>query len=159
MVATSIAAIVFFSTANVSAADYSAELFIRQAYAPWVNPALKRMSDTELMSPAFMKLWQADDAAAEKVGEIGMIEGNLICACEDGQMSALTLTIRPINASHATAHAVFLIDANPHDQYLVLKAEKGRWYIDDIIAKGKSLAAQLREDARMRLKHPVKLSH
>jgi hypothetical protein len=149
------AAIIFIAT-NVCAAGNSADLFIEQAYAPWINPALKRISDTELMSPEFMKLWQADDAAAEKRGEVGYVDGNLICACQDGQMAELNINVRNINATRATAHVMFTIDTNQREQVMVLKNEHGRWYVDDIITKGRSLAGHLREDARMRQRQPMK---
>ena len=152
------AAMVLFAT-GARAADHSAELFIDQAYAPWINPELKRISDTDLMSPGFMKLWQADDAAAGKHHEVGYINGNLICDCQDGQMSALSIRVRPINATRATAHVTFAIDGKPREQMMVLKAQHGRWFIDDIITKGESLAAHLREDARMRQKRPAKATN
>ena len=128
----------------------TAQQFMEQAYAPWLDPTLKRISDTDLMSTGFMKLWQVDDAAADKAGEVGVIQGNLICACQDGQMSKLQLHVRDINATHATAQVTFAMDGMAREQLMLLKNEQGHWTIDDIVEHGKSLRARLREDARMR---------
>ena len=149
------AAAALFSATQAYAGS-SAELFVEQAYAPWINHALKRISDTDLMSEEFMQLWRADDDAAAKVNELGLIDGNLICSCQDGQMSDVHILVRDINATRATAHVTFSIDGMARDQYLLLKNEHGRWTIDDILDHGKSLRARLREDARMRLKHAAR---
>ena len=144
------AAAIILVACTAIAKDSSADLFIEQAYAPWINSALKRISDTDLMSPGFMKLWQANDKAADKAGEIGYIDGNLICGCQDGQMSGLNISVRTIDATRATARVTFAMDGEARDQTMMLKQEHGRWYIDDIIEKGKSLVARLRQDTRMR---------
>ena len=137
--------------ATPALAAQSAKQFIEHAYAPWTDATQKRISDTDLMSPEFMALWRANDKAADKADEIGYIDGNLMCSCQDGQMTALHISVRDINATRATAHVTFDMDTEARDQLMLLKFEHGRWYIDDIIEGSKtSLVARLREDTRMR---------
>ncbi|HEY0052032.1 MAG TPA: DUF3828 domain-containing protein [Caulobacteraceae bacterium] len=126
----------------------TAEAFVRETYAAYGDaaaaPRVARGEDPRF-SARLRALFAEDARLAD--GEVGLIEADPICACQDHENLTLdTVAVTLAGPTAAGADVAFTNLGEPVRQTLRLVLEAGRWRIDDIVSTERpSLVAALVE--------------
>ena len=105
----------------------------------------------EVFDADFIRLMAADQKALN--GDVGVIDGDWLCACQDFVSLKATIAVQSANAATARATSDFVDTGIPdakaqHDTFKLVK-ENGRWRIHDIQTDGEPwLRAQLSDEIR-----------
>lgn len=118
------------------------------AYARTPGPDWIGKQASEVFSPALLDLLKRD-AARTPAGEVGTLDGDPICNCQDYEIRQVAVTVKPGAVGKAVATASFTNFGEKQTVALDLVWAGGRWRVDDIHADGTpSLAALLRDAAK-----------
>jgi hypothetical protein len=153
-------ALVFFITSAAwasaeSAESGSAQQFLEQQYATRMPPFPRQheLDDAHLLTPSLNALLARDDKLAGDVGEVPYLDGDLLCSCQDGDISHLHITTHTADADHATAHIRFQLSGASRDFHMMLQRIAGQWRIDNIVsASDGSLRRGIADDIALREK-------
>jgi hypothetical protein len=127
----------------------AARLFVEQVYRAYCGtcevPFERRAP--RLLSRSLLALVVRDRRATPD-GDVGALDGDPICDCQDHSISGVRVVAQEAGAGRATAVAEFRNFGEPQTVRLDLVIEKGGWRIDNIHTAGTpDLAAYLRAHA------------
>jgi Protein of unknown function (DUF3828) len=142
----------FFLPALARAQSVSdAQAFVLKLYQAYAHgsPDYLGHNATQIFSAPLLKLIQRD-AAQTKPGEIGALDGDPICDCQDSAgFSDLDVTVVAGGKDRARADVRFVIAATAVAVSLDLVAVHGQWRVDDVHTPDMpSLVALLQQDTR-----------
>jgi hypothetical protein len=116
-----------------------AEAFLRSVYAPYRADGkpidLTGPQAEKILDPSLVALLREDQAAVQ--GEVGVLDGDPICACQDFDIRSIQASVRPDGDGKATAIVRFknFGRAKVTEVRFDLVAIKGAWRIFDIHEK------------------------
>jgi hypothetical protein len=105
------------------------------AYAKRPGPDYLGPQKGRVFSPSLIGLMRRDAAATPK-GEVGALDGDPICNCQDYELSRISIKVDPTSAGAARATVSFQNFDRPQEVVLDLVATKGQWRVDDVHAEG-----------------------
>jgi hypothetical protein len=116
--------------AHSSAIEFLANLYSGyRAGEPTPDPLGERAS--EIFAPSLLFLIRFDQAKAE--GEVGFLDHDPICACQDYDGFHLTnIKVGPSNDSFTSATVSFLIGTQAQDVFYYLIDVSGNWRVADL---------------------------
>lgn len=125
-----------------------AKTFVEGLYAQYARepgPDWTGKQAGQTFSPALLALIRADEARTPP-GDVGTLDGDPFCNCQDYRISRVAVTVAPTATGKATANVRFANFDQPQAVTLDLVWTGKAWRVDDIHADGTpSLAALLRE--------------
>ncbi|WP_372781562.1 DUF3828 domain-containing protein [Phenylobacterium sp.] len=143
-----LAAVLALAPPAASAQDAaSANAFVRKLYAAYHGdgPDYAGRQAKTTFSPAFLRLMRRA-AADVPTDEVGPLDGDPICDCQDFEISRVDVQIAGGTGGRARATAHFRNFGEPQTVRLDLVAVKGHWRVDDVHSAGTpSYVAYLRE--------------
>lgn len=130
---------------GTDAADVKA--FLEGVYAHYKSPAEKDHTfapmdrDVKAVFDKAMVDLLAKDAKLNGPDEVGAIDGDWICACQDYDSITATVAVQSATASAAKATVDFHVFQEKHHNVFDLVKENGAWRVHDVqeVAPGKSL--------------------
>jgi hypothetical protein len=105
------------------------------AYGKTPGPDYIGKQAKEVWSPALLDLMRRE-AASTPEGDVGALDGDPICNCQDYEITAVTVTVRPAGATKARADVFFLNLGRRQLVSLDLVLVAGRWRVDDVHSQG-----------------------
>jgi hypothetical protein len=128
-----------------------ARTFVEGLYAAYrrsPGPDYVGRQAAKVFSPALVALMRRD-AARTPEGEVGTLDGDPICNCQDYEIRGVNVTVKPAGPGKAVAVARFRNLGQPQTVTLDLVAVGHAWRVDDVHAEGTpSLVALFRRAAR-----------
>ncbi len=132
--------------AAADAAD--AKAFLEGVYAHYKSPSPQAHSfspmdkDIKAVFDADMVALMAKDNKLQSPDEVGVIDGDWLCDCQDYDTIAATITVQSATATTATAAADFKVfEALHHNSFDLVKAN-GVWRIHDVTEADPAQPAQ-----------------
>jgi Protein of unknown function (DUF3828) len=126
----------------------SAQRFVEGLYGAYRGdgPQYLGRQAPKVFSPRLLALIRRDQALAH--GEVGALDGDPICDCQDWDIKAVRVAVTPAGAGRAKAVATFRNTGDPVTIRLDLVATGQGWRVDNIHAKDTpDLVAFLRKHA------------
>jgi hypothetical protein len=115
------------------------------AYARSPGPDYLGRQAKDVFSPALLTLIRRE-AAHTPEGEVGALDGDPFCNCQDYKITAVQVAVAASGSRHARADVGFLNVGQKQRVTLDLVAAAGQWRVDDIHEDGMpSLVALLRD--------------
>jgi len=114
--------------------DGGAERFVRGLYGAYHGrgPDYLGRNSGAVFSPSLLKLIRRDAAETPR-GDVGTLDGDPICDCQDfGDLRKVEVTIARGADGHALATVHFRISAEPRTVRLDLVAVRGHWRVTDV---------------------------
>jgi len=141
------------SPAPVSAQDLgAAKAFVTGLYAAYGKPPgpdyLGRQAKA-VFSPALLGL-MARDAARTPKGEVGALDGDPICNCQDHEITGVSVVVTETGSGRATAIVGFRNFGRAESVGLDLVWAQGGWRVDDVHARDMLSLVKLLEGAETR---------
>ena len=115
----------------------AAKAFVTGLYAAYATPPVpdslgRQAKDT--FSPALLDLMRRDAARTPK-GEVGTLDGDPICNCQDYEIRGVTIVATMAGPGRATVIASFRNHGQPQSVGLDLVWSQERWRVDDVHAR------------------------
>lgn len=111
-----------------------ARAFVRGLYVSYTSPtppSFLGSSAPQVFSPALLALIRRDQALA--AGEVGVLDHDPLCACQDITLSNLQVRGRKISPYEARFHVHFDNDGRPTDVVLdLVLLNDGKWRVADV---------------------------
>jgi hypothetical protein len=125
------------------------------AYAKEPGPDYIGKQAKQVWSPALLALMRRE-AASTPEGDVGALDGDPICNCQDYKITAVTVSVKATDTTKARADVFFLNLGRRQLVSLDLVLVGDRWRVDDVHSQGTpSLVALLKEAVEARaLKAP-----
>ncbi len=127
----------------------AAKTFVAGLYAAYAKPPgpdyLGRQARATF-SPALLALIRRDAARTPK-GDVGTLDGDPICNCQDYEIRGVTVAVTPAALSRATAKVRFRNFGEPQSVTLDLAWTKAGWRVADVHAEGTPSLVKLLQDA------------
>ena len=146
-----LAALVLLAPSLARAQDAGdAARFVRGLYGAYhgKGPDYLGRQAPATFSPGLLRLIR-QAAAQTPAGEVGALDGDPICDCQDFGVSRLAVTVSEVAGGRAQATARFRNLGDPRTVRLDLAAIRGHWRVDDIhTTDTPSYAAYLRQSLR-----------
>jgi uncharacterized protein DUF3828 len=105
------------------------------AYAKEPGPDYLDRQAKEVFSPAVLDLLRRD-AASTPQGDVGALDGDPICNCQDYGITNVHVAVSPTGADTARAEVDFLNFDKKQHVALDLVRVQGQWRVGDIHAEG-----------------------
>ena len=105
------------------------------AYAKAPGPDYVGRQAGEVFSPTLLDLMRRE-AAHTPPGDVGALDGDPICNCQDFEITAVQVTVKPAGKDKAQADVAFLNFGGKQSVKLDLVFVGGRWRVDDVHADG-----------------------
>lgn len=105
------------------------------AYSKAPGPDYVGTQASEAWSPALLDLMRRE-AASTPEGDVGALDGDPICNCQDYEITAVSVTVKAGGANKARADVVFRNFDQPQAVSLDLVMTGGGWRVDDVHAEG-----------------------
>ena len=105
-----------------------------QGYQQGDGPDYLGAQAPQVFSPHLLRLIRRDAARTPK-GEVGALDGDPICNCQDFEMSAIQVQVSAAGRGWARAWATFVNAGQPQAVSLDLVAVKGHWRVADVHAQ------------------------
>ena len=122
------------------------------AYAKSPGPDYLNRQAKDVFSPATLELMRREAASTPK-GDVGALDGDPICNCQDFQISGVQVAVTRSGSDKARAEVDFLNFDQKQHVALDLVSVAGRWRVADIHAEGMpSLVSLLDDSIRSRAK-------
>ena len=111
----------------------AAHAFVAKLYAAYHGdgPDYLGGQAKAVFSPSLLRLLRRDRAATP-AGEVGALDGDPICDCQDFGISKVEVTVEAVGAGRARATAHFLNFTEWQTIRLDLVAFQGHWRVNDI---------------------------
>lgn len=129
-----LAALVLATPGSGAAQDLaSARTFVEGLYGAYHGdgPDYVGRQAKRVFSPALLALIHRDKARTPR-GDVGALDGDPICDCQDFEITKVIVTVEPAGAGRATARAQFLNFGKPQTVRLDLVVGPGGWRVDDV---------------------------
>ena len=133
----------------------SAKAFLDAIYGPWTQalkkpngPAYKEPPAARLYTPEIVALLDKDARNTARSGEVGAIDGIILCSCQDDGGMTVRVSVPVASATAATAR-VAISFGGKYDRTLTLKLARlpQGWRVADVSdADTPSLLAMLRKE-------------
>lgn len=140
---------------SLAAPSETPEAFVRRVYALYRDKgpgvSTSRPEGTPFFSAALLDAFAKDEELAH--GEVGAIDADPICACQDfGKLRVKRVTVTPAAADTVKARVEITNFGAPDTMTLTLLRTQGGWRIDDVGSQGmKSVMAVLKHA----IAHPI----
>lgn len=115
----------------------AAKAFVAQLYAAYGKPPgpdYHGRQAKDVFSPALLDLMRREAAQTPK-GEVGALEGDPICNCQDYEIRGVTIVATMAGPGRATVIASFRNHGQPQSVGLDLVWSQERWRVDDVHAR------------------------
>ena len=118
----------------------SAKAFLDSIYGPWMQrvrkpngPAYKEPPHDRIYVPEIAALLARDERNSARTGEVGVIDGVILCSCQDDGGMTATISVPAATATAATAKVALSFDGK-YAKTLTLKLAKlpQGWRIADV---------------------------
>lgn len=126
------------------AGSAAAEQFLRGIYARYGKDGPGAPFDTTVYEPSLLALIDADNKAAD--GDVGYLDGDPICDCQDFDISALQIAFKSISEGRLDAAVSFRNFGKRHSLHLTLLLTAAGWRIADAQGSDGGLRAGLQAD-------------
>ncbi len=126
----------------------SARRFVQGLYAGYQHgePDYLGKGADRVFSVRLLGLIRADQKATPD-GDVGALDGDPICDCQDQQITDVVVDVTPLAPGHVRARVRFHNLGQPHDMTLDLAMGRRGWRVDDIHTKDTpSLIRYLRDN-------------
>ena len=134
-----------------------AKAFVAALYAAYgqePGPDYIGKQAKQVWSPALLDLMRRE-AASTPEGEVGALDGDPICNCQDYEIAAVTVAVKAAGANKARADVFFLNFGRRQLVSLDLVLVGGRWRVDDVHSQGTpSLVGLLNDELKARALAP-----
>jgi hypothetical protein len=133
----------------------AAKAFVAGLYAGYQHGEPNYLSHRDaprVFAPKLLALIHRDEARAK--GEVGILDGDPICDCQDaGGLKLMKLDVAPAGAGHAQAKAKISLDGDMRDLTLDLVGDGKAWRVADVhSADTPSLVGLLEDSLRKQAK-------
>jgi hypothetical protein len=105
------------------------------AYGKEPGPDYIGKQAKQVWSPALLDLMRRE-AASTPEGDVGALDGDPICNCQDYEISTVTVTVKATDTNKARADVFFLNLGRRQLVSLDLVLVGGRWRVDDVHSQG-----------------------
>lgn len=129
-----------------AAGTAAAEQFLRGVYAHYGKNGHGAPIDATVYEQSLLTLIDADSKAAS--GDVGYLDFDPLCACQDFDIDALQIAFKPISKDRLDATVSFRNFGEQHSLHLTLLLTATGWRITDAQASDFSLRAGLQADLR-----------
>ncbi|MDQ6684024.1 MAG: YbjP/YqhG family protein [Pseudomonadota bacterium] len=125
-----------FALVSLPAAAQSAEdarIFVGGLYAAYqskIDPDYVGKQAGKVFAPRLLALLRNDQKAAQ--GEVGAIDGDPICDCQDHRISAVEIAIEPVQSGRTRAVVRFRNSGQRKRLVLDLQSVAGQWRVSDV---------------------------
>jgi hypothetical protein len=124
------------------------------AYGKEPGPDYTGKQAKQVWSPALLSLMRREAASAPE-GDVGALDGDPICNCQDYEITAVTVTVKATDTTKARADVFFLNLGRRQLVSLDLVLVGGRCRVDDVHSQGtSSLVGLLTEAVETRARAP-----
>ena len=149
-----LAVLVALSASPAAAQDVgAAKTFVTGLYAAYARhpgPDYTGRQAPQVFSPALLALMRRDAARTPK-GDVGALDGDPICNCQDYGITAVQVAVTASGPGRARADVRFRNFGDRQAVTLDLVSVGGRWRVDDVHAEGTpSLVGLFKDAARAR---------
>lgn len=105
------------------------------AYAKEPGPDYLNRQAKAVFSPTLLQLMKREAAHTPK-GEVGALDGDPVCNCQDYRITGVQVTVAPTGPGKARADVAFRNFGEKQTVTLDLIAIGGQWRVDDIHEEG-----------------------
>ena len=130
--------------------------FVRSLYAGYehAEPDYLGKGADKVFSPRLLGLIRANQKATPD-GDVGALDGDPICDCQDQQLTDLSVDVTPLSPGHVRARVRFRKLGQPHDMTLDLAMGRRGWRVDDVHTRDTpSLISYLQDSLKRPSTHP-----
>jgi hypothetical protein len=133
-----------------------ARAFVQGLYSAYAHaePDYLGKGADKVFSTRLLGLIRADQKATPD-GDVGALDGDPICDCQDQQLTDLSVEAKPLAPGHVRAKVRFRNLGQSHDMTLDLAMGRHGWRVDDVHTRDTpSLVAYLRDSLKRPAAHP-----
>jgi len=145
-----LAVLVALSASPAGAQDLgAAKTFVTSLYAAYARhpgPDYVGRQAKTTFSPALLDLMRRDAARTPK-GDVGALDGDPICNCQDYEIRGVSVVVTAAGPSRATARASFKNFGEAQSVALDLAWTRAGWRVADVHAEGMPSLVKLFRDA------------